>query len=113
MRSCLSLAGRIVAALRPVGLWRLALIATDGSRARLFDWMFAESCNFPLRYCPARGQLHFFIHLGFTPMRLCLRVLLALGKMVAEAFMGASGVSGDFFVSAIFGAGGLMALVLG
>lgn len=88
--------------------WRLALIRDFGFSGDLFDWMVANG-RFPLTEV-TRVLSYSFIHLGFTHAIFALVLLLALGKMVAEA-MGQAAFLIVFFVSGISGAV-LYALVL-
>ncbi len=88
--------------------WRLALIRDYGFSGDLFDWMVANG-RFPLTEV-TRVLSYSFIHLGFTHAIFALVLLLALGKMVAEA-MGQAAFLIVFFVSGVSGAV-LYALVL-
>ncbi|EAP81502.1 rhomboid family protein [Sulfitobacter sp. NAS-14.1] len=81
--------------------WRLALIRDYGFSGDVFDWMVANM-QFPLRDL-SRVVSYSFIHLGFTHAIFACVLLLALGKMVAEA-MGQLAFLAIFFVSGIFGA---------
>ena len=81
--------------------WRLALIRDFGFSGDVFDWMVANM-QFPLRDL-SRVVSYSFIHLGFTHAIFACVLLLALGKMVAEA-MGQVAFLAIFFVSGIFGA---------
>ena len=81
--------------------WRLALIRDYGFSGDVFDWMVANM-QFPLREL-SRVVSYSFIHLGFTHAIFACVLLLALGKMVAEA-MGQVAFLAIFFVSGIFGA---------
>lgn len=88
--------------------WRLALIRDFGFSGDLFDWMVANG-RFPLSEVK-RSVSYAFLHLGFTHALFAMVLLLALGKMVAEA-MGQIAFLVIFFVSGILGAV-LYALVL-
>ena len=88
--------------------WRLALIRDYGFSGDIFDWMIANG-RFPLLEVK-RVVTYSFVHLGFTHAIFAVVLLLALGKMVAEA-MGQVAFLSIFFVSGITGAV-LYALVL-
>jgi membrane associated rhomboid family serine protease len=88
--------------------WRLAMIRDYGFSGDMFDWMIAN-WRFPLSELH-RVVSYSFVHLGFTHAIFAVVLLLALGKMVAEA-MGQIAFLTIFFASGIFGAV-LYALVL-
>ncbi len=88
--------------------WRLALIRDYGFSGDIFDWMVTNG-RFPLSELK-RVVSYSFVHLGFTHAIFAVVLLLALGKMVAEA-MGQVAFLAIFFLSGIFGAV-LYALVL-
>jgi len=81
--------------------WRLALIRDYGFSGDIFDWMLANG-QFPLSQL-LRTVTYSFIHLGFTHSIFAGVLLLALGKMVAEA-MGQVAFLAIFFLSGILGA---------
>lgn len=81
--------------------WRLALIRDYGFSGDIFDWMVANG-RYPLSEVK-RVVTYAFVHLGFTHMLFAGVLLLALGKMVAEA-MGQIAFLVIFFVSGILGA---------
>ncbi|MFT6090628.1 rhomboid family intramembrane serine protease [Sulfitobacter sp.] len=88
--------------------WRLALVRDYGFSNEIFDWMIAN-----WRFSPSdalRAVSYSFVHLGFTHAVFAVVLLLALGKMVAEA-MGQAAFLLIFFASGIMGAV-LYALVL-
>lgn len=63
--------------------WRLGLIRDYGFSGQIFDWMLANG-----RWPPAemlRVITYPFVHLGFTHSLFAIVLLLALGKLVAEA----------------------------
>ena len=81
--------------------WRLGLIRDYGFSGDIFDWMVANG-----RYPPGemlRLVTYPFIHLGFSHGLFAMVLLLALGKMVAEA-MGQVAFLVIFVVSGIGGA---------
>ncbi len=88
--------------------WRLALVRDYGFSNDIFDWMIAN-WRFPASES-LRVVSYAFVHLGFTHALFAMVLLLALGKMVAEA-MGQLAFLGVFFASGIMGAA-LYALVL-
>ena len=63
--------------------WRLGLIRDYGFSGMVFDWMVANGV-WPLQEV-IRIFSYSFVHLGFTHALFALVLLLALGKMVAEA----------------------------
>ena len=63
--------------------WRLGLIRDYGFSGMVFDWMVANGV-WPLQEV-IRIFSYSFVHLGFTHALVALVLLLALGKMVAEA----------------------------
>lgn len=81
--------------------WRLGLIRDYGFSGQIFDWMVDNG-----RY-PASELLRLvtypFIHLGFSHGLFAMVLLLALGKLVAEA-MGQVAYLLIFFLSGIGGA---------
>jgi membrane associated rhomboid family serine protease len=81
--------------------WRLGLVRDWGFSGALFDQMLATG-QFPLRYL-ARMVTYPFIHLGFSHALFAMVLLLALGKLVAEA-MGQVVFVAVFVVSGIGGA---------
>ncbi|MFD2740266.1 rhomboid family intramembrane serine protease [Sulfitobacter aestuarii] len=81
--------------------WRLGLIREYGFSGDIFDWMLANG-QWPLMQL-VRLVTYPFIHLGFTHAVFAMVLLLALGKLVAEA-MGQVAVTAIFFASGIFGA---------
>ncbi|WP_439148557.1 rhomboid family intramembrane serine protease [Sulfitobacter sp.] len=81
--------------------WRLGLIRDYGFSGDIFDWMIAN-WQFPLAEVQ-RVVTYSFVHLGFTHAIFAMVLLLALGKMVAEA-MGQVAFLAIFFVSGILGA---------
>lgn len=88
--------------------WRLALVRDYGFSNEVFDWMIAN-WRFPASEV-LRVVSYSFVHLGFTHAVFAMVLLLALGKMVAEA-MGQTAVLLIFFAAGIMGAV-LYALVL-
>ncbi|SFS95656.1 Rhomboid family protein [Sulfitobacter marinus] len=83
--------------------WRLALVRDYGFSNDLFDWMI-ENWRFPASEV-LRVVSYSFVHLGFTHAIFAMVLLLALGKMVAEAM-------GQVAVLVIFFASGIMGVVL-
>lgn len=81
--------------------WRLSLIRDYGFSGQIFDWMTANM-QFPLHDL-LRSVTYAFLHLGFTHALFAMVLLLALGKMVAEA-MGQVAFLIIFFISGIAGA---------
>jgi membrane associated rhomboid family serine protease len=81
--------------------WRLGLVRDYGFSGDIFDWMVANG-RWPLSEV-MRVLTYPFIHLGFTHTLFAMVLLLALGKMVAEA-MGQLAVLVIFVVSGIGGA---------
>ncbi len=63
--------------------WRLGLIRDYGFSGQIFDWMVANG-QWPLAEV-IRVFTYPFIHLGFTHSLFAMVLLLALGKLVAEA----------------------------
>ncbi|MFC6636495.1 rhomboid family intramembrane serine protease [Sulfitobacter sp. JBTF-M27] len=88
--------------------WRLGLIRDYGFSGQIFDWMLANG-RWPLQEV-LRFFTYPFIHLGFTHALFAMVLLLALGKLVAEA-MG-SVVFATIFVLAGAGGAGIYALLL-
>ena len=88
--------------------WRLALIRDYGFSGQIFDWMMANG-RWPLQEV-LRFFTYPFIHLGFTHALFAMVLLLALGKLVAEA-MGPV-VFAAIFVLAGAGGAGLYTLLL-
>lgn len=77
--------------------WRLGLVRDYGFSGDIFDWMLANG-----RWPPGevkRLVSYSFVHLGFTHALFAMVLLLALGKLVAEALGQA------VFVALFFGAG--------
>ncbi len=81
--------------------WRLALIRDYGFSGDIFDWMVSGG-QYSFRQA-ARLVTYPFIHLGFSHSIFAVVLLLALGKMVAEA-MGQIAFLAIFFGASIFGA---------
>ncbi len=81
--------------------WRLGLIRDYGFSGQIFDWMMANA-QWPLPEV-IRAFTYPFIHLGFTHALFAMVLLLALGKMVAEA-MGPLAFAVIFVVSGALGA---------
>lgn len=81
--------------------WRLSLIREYGFSGQIFDWMVANLL-FPGHEL-LRSVSYAFIHLSFTHAIFAIVLLLALGKMVAEA-MGQLAFVIIFFLSGIAGA---------
>ncbi|SFD60660.1 Rhomboid family protein [Sulfitobacter brevis] len=81
--------------------WRLALIRDYGFSGQIFDLMVQHG-KWPLQEL-LRLITYPFIHLGFTHGIFAMVLLLALGKMVAEA-MGQVAFLVIFFISGIGGA---------
>ncbi len=97
----LSLAeGGIIGGPGAVG-WRLALVRDYGFSGDVFDWMVTNG-RYPLSEL-GRVVSYAFVHLGFTHALFAMVLLLALGKMVAEA-MGQLAFLTIFFLSGILGA---------
>ena len=63
--------------------WRLGLIRDYGFSGQIFDWMLANG-RWPLTEL-MRMITYPFVHLGFTHSLFAIVLLLALGKLVAEA----------------------------
>jgi membrane associated rhomboid family serine protease len=81
--------------------WRLALVRDWGFSGDLFDAMLAQG-YFPPEHL-ARFLTYPFIHLSFTHALLAVVLMLALGKLAAEA-MGSLAMLALFVVSGIAGA---------
>ncbi len=81
--------------------WRLGLIRDYGFSGDIFDWMLANG-QWPLGDL-LRLVTYPFIHLGFASGLFAMVLLLALGKMVAEA-MGQVAFLVIFFLSGVGGA---------
>lgn len=88
--------------------WRLGLIRDFGFSGQVFDWMMANG-QWPLAEV-MRAFTYPFIHLGFTHALFAVVLLLALGKLVAEA-MGPVTFA-VIFVLAGAGGAGFYALLL-
>ncbi len=63
--------------------WRLGLVRDYGFSGQIFDWMVANG-QWPLNEV-MRVFTYPFVHLGFTHSLFAMVLLLALGKLVAEA----------------------------
>lgn len=63
--------------------WRLALIRDYGFSGQIADWMMTNM-RWPLSEM-IRAVTYPFVHLGFTHALFAMVLLLALGKLVAEA----------------------------
>lgn len=81
--------------------WRLALIREYGFNGAIFDQMLAAGV-WPLEHV-IRIVTYPFIHLGFTHAVFAMVLLLALGKMVAEA-LGQGIMLALFVISGVVGA---------
>ncbi|KIN75098.1 Rhomboid family protein [Sulfitobacter noctilucae] len=81
--------------------WRLGLIRDYGFSGQIFDWMLANG-QWPF-WEVIRAFTYPFIHLGFTHALFAMVLLLALGKLVAEA-MGPVVFGVIFVVSGVLGA---------
>lgn len=81
--------------------WRLALIRDYGFSDQIADWMVTNN-RWPF-WEVTRAVTYPFIHLGFTHALFAMVLLLALGKLVAEA-MGPVTFALVFILSGIFGA---------
>ena len=81
--------------------WRQTAVERYAFFGEVFDQMIARGV-WPLTHV-ARFVTYPFVHWGFTHMLFAVVFLLALGKMVAEAF-GSLAFFGIFFGSAIAGA---------
>jgi membrane associated rhomboid family serine protease len=101
VEAVLSLAGAgIIGGPAGVG-WRVALMRDYGFSGQVADWM-VQNGQWPLREV-IRTVTYSFIHLDFTHGLFAMVLLLALGKLVAEA-MGQLVFVAVFFVSAAAGA---------
>lgn len=81
--------------------WRLGLMRDYGFSGQIFDWMVANG-QWPY-WEVARMLTYPFIHLGFTHALFAMVLLLALGKLVAEA-MGPITFAAIFVLAGIGGA---------
>jgi membrane associated rhomboid family serine protease len=81
--------------------WRLGLVRDWGFSGNLFDAMWADG-YFPPQHL-ARLLTYPFIHLSFTHALIAIVLMLALGKMAAEA-MGQFAMLALFVLSGIGGA---------
>lgn len=81
--------------------WRLGLIRDYGFSDQIADWMVTNN-RWPF-WEVTRALTYPFIHLGFTHSLFAMVLLLALGKLVAEA-MGQVTFALVFILSGIFGA---------
>ena len=81
--------------------WRLGLVRDFGFSGQVFDWMLANQ-RWPLSEVK-RFVTFPIVHLGFTHALFAMVLLLALGKMVAEA-MGQLAFLVIFVLSGVGGA---------
>ena len=81
--------------------WRLAYVREYGFSGDIFDWMVANGV-WPVQQV-MRFVTYPFLNMGFTQGLFAVVLLLAMGKMVAEA-MGQVAFVAIFFVSGIGGA---------
>jgi len=82
--------------------WRTGAIETYGFSGRAFDWML-ETGVWPAEHL-VRFFSYSFLHISFSHALFAMVILLAMGKIVAEA-LGAFVFVTIFFASAFVGAG--------